>query len=81
MNILEQVKKHGNDTGSSAVQIVLLTEDIARLTKHINENKKDVGCRRTILQKVATRKRLQAYLKRKDVETYKKVLELLGLKK
>ncbi len=81
MNKLEEVKKHGNDTGSSAVQIVLLTEDIARLTKHINENKKDVGCRRTILHKVATRKRLQAYLKRTDVGTYKKVLELLGLKK
>lgn len=81
MDAITQLRKHDQDTGSSAVQIADLTHEIARLTKHLNENKKDVGCRRSILKKVATRKRLQAYLKRKDVDTYKKVLELLGLKK
>ena len=79
--MIEQLKKHGQDTGSSAVQIALLTQDIARLTVHLNANKKDVGCRRTILQKVAARKRFLAYLKRTDIEGYKKVLELLSLKK
>lgn len=81
MNMIEQLRKHNQDTGSSAVQIACLTQDIARLTVHLNANKKDVGCRRTILKKVATRKRFLAYLKRKDVDGYKKVLELLGLKK
>lgn len=81
MNVLDQLKKHPQDTGSSAVQVVLLTQQIAHLTKHIGENKKDFACRRTLLKNVATRKRLMAYLKRKDDATYRKVLDLLSLKK
>ncbi len=81
MNVIEQLQKHEKDTGSSAVQIAVLTQEISRLTTHLNANKKDVGCRRSILKKVATRKRFLTYLKRKDIGTYKKTLELLNLKK
>lgn len=81
MNVIEQLQKHEKDTGSSAVQIAVLTQEISRLTIHLNANKKDVGCRRSILKKVATRKRFLTYLKRKDIGTYKKTLELLNLKK
>ncbi len=81
MNVQEQLKKHSNDTGSAQVQIGLLTDDITRLTIHVGINKKDFGSRRGLLKKVATRKRFLKYLKRTDVQEYKKVLTVLGLKK
>ena len=77
----EQLKKHSKDTGSSQVQIAALTEDITRLTLHVNKNKKDASSRRGLLQKVATRKRFIKYLRETDVQEYKKVLSVLGLKK
>lgn len=77
----EELKKHSKDTGSSQVQIAALTEDIIRLTLHVSENKKDASSRRGLLKKVATRKRFIKYLKNTDVQEYKKVLSVLGLKK
>lgn len=81
MNAREQLKKHSTDTGSSQVQIALLTADIDRLTGHVSANKKDFSSRRGLLKKVATRKRFLKYLKRTDEQEYKKVLAVLGLKK
>ena len=81
MNAQEQLKKHSNDTGSSQVQIALLTTDILRLTGHWNANKKDSSSRRGLLKKVATRKRFLKYLKRTDEQEYKKCLSVCGLKK
>ncbi len=81
MNVQEQLKKHSSDTGSAQVQIGLLTDDITRLTIHVGINKKDSSSRRGLLKKVATRKRFLKYLKRTDVQEYKKVLTVLGLKK
>lgn len=74
-------KKHENDTGSTAVQINGLSDDIARLTLHMNVNKKDHPCRRTLLKKVAKRKTLLRYLKNNDEATYKKVFEAFESKK
>ncbi len=81
MNVQDQLKKHSHDTGSSQVQIGLLTADIIRLTAHWNANKKDSSSRRGLLKKVSERKKFLKYLKRTDVQEYKKVLTLLGLKK
>ena len=81
MNVQEQLKKHSQDTGSSQAQIGFLTADIIRLTAHWNANKKDSSARRGLLKKVAERKKFLKYLKRTDVQEYKKVLTVLGLKK
>ncbi len=78
--VKEQLRKHTTDTGSSAVQIAGLTEEIVRLTKHLESHSKDTGCRRSLLKKVATRKKFLVYLKNNDVEVYKKVLGILDLK-
>lgn len=75
------LKKHEKDTGSSGVQVADLTQDIEKLTVHMQNNKKDFACRRTLLQKVARRKTLLNYLKRTDEQTYKQVVEALGLKR
>lgn len=77
----DSIKKHDKDTGSAQVQIVALTEDIKRLAEHTDKNKKDFSAKRSILKKVATRKKFLAYLKQHDVEMYKKVLTVVGLKK
>jgi small subunit ribosomal protein S15 len=74
-------KKHEKDTGSSAVQIVDLSNDIKSLTVHMQVNKKDFACRRTLLQKVAKRRTLLKYLKRTDEQMYVKVMDTLGLKR
>lgn len=77
----ESLRKHDKDTGSSEVQIVDLSGDIERLTEHLNVHSKDTGCRRSLLKKVATRKKFLKYLKRTDVDAYKKVVDTLGLKR
>lgn len=78
---MNDLKKHDKDTGSAQVQILNLTEDIARLTQHVAKNKKDYSSNRSVLKKVATRKKFLKYLKRTDVEMYRKVLAATGLKK
>lgn len=78
---MNDIKKHDKDTGSAQVQIVNLTKEIARLSEHTAKNKKDYSSSRSILKKVATRKKFLKYLKRTDVVAYKKVLEAVGLKK
>lgn len=78
---MNDIKKHDKDTGSAQVQVVKLTEEIARLSEHTAKNKKDYSSSRSILKKVATRKKFLKYLKRTDVAVYKKVLEVVGLKK
>ena len=80
----ELVKKYGksaNDTGSAEVQIAILTEEINALTKHLEEHKHDHHSRRGLLIKVGKRKNLLAYLAKKDVNAYRKVIKELGLRK
>ncbi len=79
--IIEENKRGDKDTGSPEVQIALLTKKITELTEHLKINKKDFQGRRGLLIMVGKRKRLLGYLKKKDVERYRKIIEKLGLRK
>jgi small subunit ribosomal protein S15 len=79
--LIEKFKLHEKDTGSPEVQIAILTERIKNLTEHFREHKKDHHSRRGLLMLVGKRRRLLDYLKRKDVERYKKILQELNLRK
>ena len=70
-----------NDTGSPEVQVALLTERINTLTEHLKENKKDHHSRRGMLKMVGQRRGLLEYLKKKDIERYRALIEKLGLRK
>ncbi len=80
-SIIEDFKTHDNDTGSPEVQIALLTERIKSLTDHFKKFSKDHNSRRGLLVLVGSRRRLLNYLKEKNVDRYKKVVEKLGLRK
>nr|WP_051584607.1 30S ribosomal protein S15 [Mesoplasma melaleucae] len=80
----EIIKEFGGsdaNTGLAEVQIALLTEDIANMTEHLKEHKKDVPTRRTLLKKVAQRRHLLDFLIKKDVNRYKEIIAKLGLRK
>ncbi len=80
-SIIEDFKTHDTDTGSPEVQIALLTERIRSLTEHFKRFSKDHNSRRGLLVLVGSRRRLLNYLKDKNVDRYKKVVEKLGLRK
>ena len=69
------------DTGSPEVQVALLSERISHLTEHLKTNHKDHHSRRGLLKMVGARRGLLDYLKRKDLERYKKLIETLGLRR
>lgn len=79
--IIEQFARIKGDTGSPEVQIALLSEKIKKLAEHLRDHKKDVHSRRGLLSSVSKRRRLIAYLRKKDEERYKKVVEVLDLPK
>lgn len=79
--VTETFKKHEKDTGSSEVQIAALSREISDLALHLESNKKDYSCRRSLLYKVAKRKSLLNYLKRTDEVMYLKVTDTFGLKR
>ena len=72
--------KNENDTGSTAVQIALLTTRIAELTEHLKVFKKDHASRLGLLKLVGQRRRLMKYFKRKDKEAYLKLVEALSIR-
>ncbi|TSC60659.1 MAG: small subunit ribosomal protein S15 [Parcubacteria group bacterium Gr01-1014_107] len=78
--IIEKFKINEKDTGSAAVQVALLTEEIKRLTEHLKINRKDKHSRRGLLQMVSKRKSLLDYLSEKDQKAYAEVAKKLGLK-
>lgn len=78
--ISEYAAKKG-DTGSPEVQTAILTERITNLTEHFKEHKKDNHSRRGLLHMVNQRRKLLDYLKAKDEERYKALIERLGLRK
>ncbi len=80
----ELVKKFAKDeknTGSTEVQIAILTEEIKALTEHLKEHKHDFHSRRGMLKKVGQQRSLLNYLKNKDVTRYREVVKKLGLRK
>jgi small subunit ribosomal protein S15 len=79
--IIEGFKIHEKDTGSPEVQIALLTERIRSLTEHFKKFSKDHNSRRGLLILVGSRRKLLSYLKQKNMDRYKKVIERLGLRK
>ena len=78
---LKEIAIHAKDTGSSEVQVVLLTEKIETLSKHINKFKKDKHSSIGLLKAVNRRKKLLDYLKRKKIDSYKNILTKLNLRK
>jgi small subunit ribosomal protein S15 len=79
--IVEDYKTHGSDTGSSQVQIALLTQRINELTEHFRTHKKDNHSRRGLLKMVSRRRKLLDYLKSKNIEQYHQIIEKLGLRR
>lgn len=79
--IIDKYKLHDKDTGSSEVQIALLTERINHLTEHFKIHKKDHHSRRGLLQLVGQRRRLLNYLQKKDIEKYRSLIKSLGLRR
>ncbi len=78
---LKEIAMHEKDTGSSEVQVALLTEKIETLSKHIKKFKKDKHSSIGLLKAVNRRKKLLDYLKRKKIDSYKNVLTKLNLRK
>jgi small subunit ribosomal protein S15 len=79
--IIGQYRLHEQDTGSPEVQIALLSGRIGYLTEHLTVHKKDHHSRRGLLMLVGRRRKLLDYLKAKDIERYKRVIERLGIRK
>jgi small subunit ribosomal protein S15 len=79
--IIEKFKIHPTDTGSSEVQIALITDRIQYLTEHFKVHKKDHHSRQGLLKLVGQRRSLLDYLKKKDINKYKTMLKELGLRK
>ena len=80
-SIIEAFKTHETDTGSPEVQIALMTERINHLNEHLKVHKKDFHSRRGLLKMVGKRRNLLNYLKKKDIETYRQLINKLGLRK
>jgi small subunit ribosomal protein S15 len=79
--VIDGHKVHDKDTGSPEVQVALLTERIAYLTEHFKTHKKDHHSRRGLLILVGRRRRLLKYVKSKDLNRYRELIEKLGLRR
>ncbi len=79
--LIKQFKVHESDTGSPEVQVALLTERITYLTEHFKTHKKDHHSRRGLLKLVSRRRSLLDYVRRQDVERYRKLIQALGIRK
>jgi small subunit ribosomal protein S15 len=79
--LIEQFRVHEGDTGSPEVQIALLTERITSLTEHFKKHAKDHHSRRGLLMLIGKRRGLLEYLKNKDADRYRAVIEKLGIRR
>ena len=80
-DLVKKYQTHKNDTGSTEVQVALLTEKIMELAKHLKKHTKDADSRRGLLIMVGKRRKLLTYLKKNDLKKYEKLIKDLGLKK
>jgi small subunit ribosomal protein S15 len=80
-DIIQSYKTNEKDTGSPEVQIALLSARIQYLTEHFKSHKKDHHSRRGLLKMVGQRRRLLDYLKKKDVERYRSIIQRLGIRR
>ena len=81
VDLIKKYQTHKDDTGSTEVQVALLTEKILELAKHLKKHAKDSDSRRGLLMMVGKRRRLLNYLKKSDLKQYEKLIKDLGLKK
>ncbi len=79
--IIKEFGKHEGDTGSTEVQVALLTARIKHLTEHLKQHPHDYHSKRGLLKLVGRRKKLLKYLKKKDMEAYLSLIARLGLKR
>ncbi|MCH4192303.1 MAG: 30S ribosomal protein S15 [Butyrivibrio sp.] len=79
--VINKYARSAGDTGSPEVQIAVLTSRILELNEHLSKNPKDHHSRRGLLKMVGQRRGLLAYLKDKDIERYRKLIDELGLRK
>ena len=79
--VIKEYATHEGDTGSPEVQVAILTSRIQYLTDHLKEHKKDHHSRRGLLKLVGQRRNMLDYLRRKDIERYRSLIERLGLSK
>ena len=79
--VIERFKLHDSDTGSPEVQVALLSHRIDYLTEHLKVHKKDHHSRRGLLMMVGRRRRLLNYVKNKNVQRYRTIIETLGLRR
>ena len=80
-SIIEKYRLHAEDSGSAEVQVALLSERITQLTEHFKVHKKDHHSRRGLMKLVGRRRRLLDYLKRTKLETYRQLIQDLGLRR
>ena len=80
-DVINRFRTHQSDTGSPEVQIAILSERIGDLTEHFKAHTKDFHSRRGLLVMVSQRRKLLDYLKRKDADKYRGLIEKLGLRK
>ena len=79
--LIKKYKLHERDTGSSEVQIALLTEEIKRLVFHLKSQPKDFHSKRGLLKMVSKRRKFLNYLKEEDIKRYNSIINQIGLKK
>ena len=79
--ILKEYELHEGDTGSTEVQVAVLTERIKQLTTHMAANRHDYHTQRGLLKLVGRRRRLLSYVNNRDVKRYKSLISRLGLRK
>ena len=79
--VIDSFRQHEKDTGSSEVQVALLSDRISGLTEHFKTHVKDHHSQRGLIKLVGQRRRLLDYLRREDPERYKQVIDRLGLRK
>lgn len=80
-DIIDRFRLHESDTGSTEVQVAILSERINYLTNHFKTHAKDHHSRRGLIKLVGQRRRLLNYLKEKDIDRYRTLIEQLGLRK
>lgn len=80
-DIIKKYKTHESDTGSSEVQIAILSEEINELSEHLKTHKKDFSSRRGLLRKIGQRRRLLQFLQKESVERYEALIKKLKLKR
>ena len=78
--LIKKYQTHAGDTGSSEVQIAILTAEIDELIEHLKQHPKDHSSRRGLLRKVSARRRLMRYLKKENPESYEKIAKKLKVK-